>query len=355
MDNQNQNYMSGQNQMSNNQPQNGGVPPVPPPPSVKVRTMDSDYKSMNESGGQPPVPEKVIVPPTDPNVKFSNFNAPSQEPTFKPAQKSSSVQPSVPLTNIAKKKSPVVLIIIFLVIIALGVGGYFGYSYFFAQPSQPAAAPASFPATSLPAPAVVPTSTSAPATTTIPALIHKSFFKIPASQNIQVSFSLADGILGLKTALVTAIPSNATSGIYEVALSDKSGNALSASDVLPIITSSMSSSSITAGFQPDFTLFLYKDNQGVWPGYILSANSTSSMSAAQALAVKLESTTDLANFYLADPGSFGVFKDGKLGTYSTRYAVSANKDALNYGFFGNYLIISDSYNGLKAAVANLGL
>lgn len=354
MDNLNQNYMPGQNQMSNSQPQSSGVPPVPPPPSVKVRTMESDYKSMNESGGQPPVPEKVIVPPSDPNVKFSNFNSPSQEPTFKPAPKSSSVQPSVPPTNIAKKKSPVVLIIIFLVIIALGVGAYFGYSYFFAKPSQPVATPIPFVPVPTPAPAVVPTSTPAPATTT-PALIHKSFFAIPAAQTIPVSFNPVDGILGLKTALVTAIPSNATSGLYEAVVSDKSGNALSSSVILPIITSSAPSSSVATYFQPDFTLFLYKDAQGIWPGYILALSSTSSMNLVQALLTKVESAADLANFYLSDPGTFAAFKDGKLGTYLTRYAVSANKDAFNYGFFGSYLVLSDSYNGMKAAVADLGL
>jgi hypothetical protein len=79
------------------------------------------------------------------------------------------------------------------------------------------------------------------------------------------------------------------------------------------------------------------------------------MNLAKALAVKIESTADLANFYLTDPGSFGAFKDGKLSTYPTRYSVSTNKDAFNYGFFGNYLVLSSSYNGLKSAVANLGL
>ena len=361
MDNQNQNYMPGQNQMAG-QPQGNGVPPVPPPPSVKVRTMESDYKSTTESGGQPPVPEKVVVPPIDPNVKFSNFNTPPKEPTFQPSVKPSSVQPSVVPTNIAKKKSPIVLIIIFLVIIVLGVGGYFGYSYFFAQPSAPATpAPAPFTPTqpSTSAPAVVPTTTPA-----VPSLIHQSFFKTPANQTVSLSFDPTAGLLGYKTALATVIPSNATSGLYEVAVKDNNGNALGASTILPILTSSISSSSLTAYFQPDITVFLYKDNGGIWPGYILALNSTtgvststsatSSMTAVKAAMTNLESASDLTNFYLADPGTFGTFKDGKLGTQATRYAISTNKDAFNYGFFGNYLVLSDSYNGLKAAVADLG-
>ncbi|MCL5733051.1 MAG: hypothetical protein M1334_00055 [Patescibacteria group bacterium] len=361
MDNQNQNYMPGQNQMAG-QPQGNGVPLVPPPPSVKVRTMESDYKSTTESGGQPPVPEKVVVPPVDPNVKFSNFNTPPKEPTFQPSVKSSSVQPSVPPTNIAKKKSPIVLIIILLVIIVLGVGGYFGYSYFFAQPSAPAA-PASLPAPTpapTPAPAAVPISTPA-----APSLIHQSFFKTPADQTVSLSFDPTAGLLGYKTALATVIPSNATSGLYEVVVKDNSGNSLGASTILPIITSSISSSSIATDFQPDITVFLYKDSNGIWPGYILALNSTtsaststsatSSMAVVKASMASLESAADLPNFYLADSGTFGAFKDGKLGTQATRYAVSTNKDAFNYGFFGNYLVLSDSYNGLKAAVTHLGL
>ncbi|MCL5733243.1 MAG: hypothetical protein M1334_01085 [Patescibacteria group bacterium] len=361
MDNQNQNYMPGQNQMAG-QPQGNGVPPVPPSPSVKVRTMESDYKSTTESGGQPPVPEKVVVPPVDPNVKFSNFNTPPKEPTFQPSVKPSSVQPSVAPTNIAKKKSPVILIIIFLVIIALGIGGYFGYSYFFAQPSAPTA-PVSTPLStptqpSIPAPAAVPTTTPA-----APSLIHQSFFKTPA-QTVSLSFDPTAGLLGYKTALATVIPSNATSGLYEVLVKDNSGNALGASTILPILTSSISSSSLGNYFQPDITVFLYKDNGGIWPGYILTLNSsvslststsaTSSMAAIKASVANLESASDLPNFYLANPGTFGAFKDGKLGTQATRYSVSTNKDAFNYGFFGNYLVLSDSYNGLKAAVTNLG-
>ena len=59
---------------------------------------------------------------------------------------------------------------------------------------------------------------------------------------------------------------------------------------------------------------------------------------------------------VATPGAFKGFKDGTLNAMASRYSVGSTPGAsFNYGVFGGYLVISTSYDGLKAVAPMLGL
>ena len=66
---------------------------------------------------------------------------------------------------------------------------------------------------------------------------------------------------------------------------------------------------------------------------------------------------DLSYFYLNPVGlTFQPFKSGSYNGSATRYSAGSQAgSSFNYGAFGNYVVISTSFTGLKAAVALLGL
>ncbi len=109
-------------------------------------------------------------------------------------------------------------------------------------------------------------------------------------------------------------------------------------------------------FEQDFTAMLYYDANGVWPVYVVRLKGGVSGADLINSMKSMEGVLELNNFYLASPGTFAVFKDGKIGNYQTRYAVGSQSGAsFNYGLLGNDFIISTSFNGLKAAIPLLGL
>lgn len=119
---------------------------------------------------------------------------------------------------------------------------------------------------------------------------------------------------------------------------------------------SQTAASAGAWFADDFTALLYYDAAGVWPIYVAKLGNGTTASAVMSGMKSMEGSLGLGNFFISSPGSFTSFKDGKVGTYSTRYNVASQAGAaFNYGVFGNYFVISTSYNGLKNALPLLGL
>ena len=183
---------------------------------------------------------------------------------------------------------------------------------------------------------------------------HQSLLK-SADQNFAVNLSAVD-LNSLKTALQDEAKKFGTSGtLTELALSDANGQ-VSASAAFSALIPEISSETMKNLFQEDFTVALYYDANGVWPAYILKLNPESSQVEAQAAMVVLESSQNLKNLFLDDPGapSASGFKSGKAGEVLTRYLSYSKKGAgLNIAWSGDKLVVSASFDGLKKILVNL--
>ena len=141
----------------------------------------------------------------------------------------------------------------------------------------------------------------------------------------------------------------------EINLSDANGQ-IPASSIISSLLSELSADTVKNLFQDDFTTALFYDANGVWPAYILKLNANSSPVDAQSAISGIESSADLSNLFLADPGSKNIsgFKSGQADGIATRYLPFSKTGAsLNIAWANDKLLISTSYNGLKKALGSL--
>ena len=117
-------------------------------------------------------------------------------------------------------------------------------------------------------------------------------------------------------------------------------------------------SDIKAVVDEDFTGFMYYDDKGVWPGYVAHIKKGSTPAEIANFITNFEASA-IAMLYVADPGSAITIEDFLNGPYkgeAVRYVKFTKPGAsVNYGIFGELLVISTSFNGLKASVDALGL
>ena len=296
---------------------------TPPPTEVSLRTMNSDIKSI-EKGEATPLPESVLPPEIE------------SEPVFRPetqATESFKIEEEKP-----RSKKIWLWIILLIVVLGLGALGYFVVYPLVIGQNQTAEPPP-------PAPN--------PIVSPIP---HNSFFLTPAPERSQIrlnnllTLTITNAFQGL----------SANSGlnpgmVQEVEILDDQGSQIPASSYLVAFLPALSGSEVANWLEDDFTAFLYYDSSGVWPGYVFKVKNAVNLDEARINFNVIESA-DLTKFYLAPPGSFGIFKDGQINGKITRYAASSQPGAaLNYGFVNGYLIISTSYDGLKTAAPLLGI
>lgn len=275
----------------------------PTPPEVNIRTMESDVKA---------APAEVVQVPETTNQLPASSAVVGEEAS-------------------SQRKKILWAISIALGAVALGLLGYFVLFPLIVPPK--AEAPDVEQRKEVPLPIVK---------------VHKSFFvKTPAAVN---QINLADlSLLNIAVALqdesARVLPAGS---IKEVEILDDADSQVGFSSYLAEFIPSLDVSKLSNLFEDDFTAYLYYDNNGVWPGYVVKIKAGGDIREIE--------NSDVTVFYVTPPGIMGNFKDGKVGVYSTRYAIGTKSgSAFNYGYFGNYLILSTSYNGLKAALPLLGL
>src|SRR3989344_735436 len=176
---------------------------------------------------------------------------------------------------------------------------------------------------------------------------HKSFLIAPASSESEIKLSNR-GYLTIATALQNESFNQLADGQFkEVKISDANGQVPFADYFAAVLPAASTLDS--NWFSEDFTALLYYDATGIWPVYVGKLMAKVDPSRVMGEMQTLEPIMELSNLYLTPPGTFSTFKSGKVGNYSTRYAVGTQMGAaLNYGVFGNYLILSTNYNALKA-------
>ncbi|MHB9019625.1 MAG: hypothetical protein ACYC3G_01970, partial [Minisyncoccota bacterium] len=203
-----------------------------------------------------------------------------------------------------------------------------------------------------------------PETVPVPAPVvlkqHVSLLVTSADSVVPLTLSSSTSLVSIKellTAEAANKPAIATS-LKEVALSDQGGQLVFA-DTLPMFLSSFTSAELASLFDEDFTSVIFYDVNGAWFGMIAKPKEGTDIAATKTLISKLESSTDLANLYIQAPGTPAVagFKSGSANNLALRYlSFSKTGASLNYGWTSNnLLVISTSYNGVKAMLTKLGV
>ncbi len=306
---------------------NPPVPPVVPPLRSSVPPPPA---------GGPPMPSRPVPPippagvPPKPEVKIATGGADFFSPeTFQ----ASPVPPGVKAgSNIIKNIAIALVVIIF-------VGGIGALSYFVIFPLLfPSGGSAPAPVSQAPTP-----------------LVHQTFLVQPPAASVQLNLN-DHKYLTIMTALQGESFNQLVGGQSKEVQLSEGGQQLAFPVFLSSVSPASSALSNSGYFENDFTTLFYYDANGVWPVYVAKLKTGTNPADAVNAVKSIEGVLDVANFYLAPPGTFAVFKDGKVGNYATRYAVGSQAGAsFNYGVLGNYFVISTSYNGLKAAAPLLGL
>lgn len=311
------------------EPSNPSGVGAPPPPDIGIRTMASDLSSLKSSGG------------LEPKAKTFRPEDFSTEAIFQPKEDGSEL--GVNQRSGSHKSLYIILGVVGFVIVAGLV------IYFFVWPLiNP-------PVSTAPVVDNNPPVVTEPITPA--AIIHKSFFTTPAALVVPMNLS------NLNLAEVSSALNAAAIGISQGSLAEinLTVNSVSpeSSDFLSTVFPQLDKAILASNFERDFTVFVYRDANGSWPGYIFKISDTGVMDrVATPFKAIVESSTDLGSLFLTDVGKqAGNFKDGlKVGESTARYVSFATTGAsFNYGWFGNYLVVSTSFNGFKESLKVLGL
>jgi len=305
----------------------GPVAP-PPPPEIGLRTMQSDIKSVQ--AGEVAPSSQPVTPP-----QFSDVMEKADSDSQMGGE-------SVMAAPSSKKSAKTMMLVIGVMVIAGGLGVF---GYYVIYPKISSVKPASESVSQQPQPSPV---------TRIP---HASYFVKPTAGTDTASFSTLTDNAITGELLKQSVNSPGNDVAKEILLNDSNGSQIALSAFLSVLTGNkLDPSALNTLFDEDFTTYLYYDNNGVWPGYVVKLKEGISPEIAVAAIQALESA-DLSFFYLDPVGlTFQSFKSGSYKGSATRYAAGSQAGAsFNYAAFGNYLLINTSFSGLKAGVALLGL
>lgn len=320
-------------------PVGGQTPPPPQTPEIKLRTMESDVSSIEKTGGATPTPEFVASPIFKPETK-------DQTASLLPEEKS----------GIGTKKIVTGIVIVVAIIGAFALGYYFVWPLL-SGPTEEAIVTAP-PPPPPPEPAPAPEASSVP--TAGPA--HTSQFGLPNDQIPKINISDYN-IVAILTALQNEAASAASAGtLREIVVADAAGSQTIFSKytatLMPELTTTNLETFLSSVFEDDFTAYLYFDENGVWPGYIVKTkpNIDIDIVTIQDALKNLESAS-FSNLYLTPPGNSKEFRTGTVkGVYTNRYTpLDLAGSSFNYGMFDGRLIINTSYGGLLKALELMGL
>lgn len=357
-------------------------------PSVGVRTMNSDMNSIKT--GETPKPYAPAAPsapatPPPPPAGIATKDAGSGSPSFDlpkmdfgpttpptvgaPGSGTSSPSPIPPKKG---GKGLFVGIITVIIVVGLAVLGYFViYPMFFATPTLQTTPPA---ATNNPAPntSATPALTAenpvvAPATTTVPATTTEStqtatssapaptanLLSTPADVSLTASTVTTGALLPSLNISKANLPE-----LAQVSYIDQSGNPIGFNAIMQTVFGMNLNSSAVLGNAWNDALtsgLVYVDASGTeWLGFATTINSSASLAAVKsAFDQTFEANSNWAGVFAADPGTAGAWKSGSTAGIANRYLTFSNGESLNYGWSGNTLVISTSYNGFKDILSKL--
>ncbi len=336
----------------------------PAAPNVDVRTMSSDMQSINTGSPAPKpyvpqaAPENMTaIPPIPPaSVPDQSFQIPQADTTF------GSPMPEMPVKK--SGKGIFTAIIVFIAVVGLAALGYFViYPIFFADPTTPVveninpnpvpALPAAEPTpTPEPAPITEAVSSTAPVAPATPAPTHVSILTIPADSKLELSTVLKYGPVLSNLALNTTASPSLTEIIYK----DSNGNLLETADILKNVLK-LEALAFNYQFNEGGAAgMVYNDSKNVRSlGFVFQlANNTdleTKISGLQSFIEKL----GFSGIFSGNPGAEKAWKSSQVsGASNHRYLTFENPGfTIDYGWVGNKLVISTSFDGFKEIIKRL--
>ncbi len=185
-------------------------------------------------------------------------------------------------------------------------------------------------------------------TSEIPANSHQTLFASPADSTVEKVVSTVN-LENVKNAL--RLSSTEVPLFREVVLTDEDENIIQANELLNVFGSEVFSE-VKDKFQADPTVYTYTDGSGTWMGLILQIKSSVDLEDTKTKVSTIENNVaTVKNFFLSEVGAETSWKDGGVGDVTSRYLSLGDGNAsFNYGWSGNKLIISTSYQSFKEAV-----
>ncbi|MBI2033605.1 MAG: hypothetical protein HYT13_00695 [Candidatus Liptonbacteria bacterium] len=302
-----------------------GGPTVPAPPTeISIRTLESDLKSMSLSGGSSPLPKYVAMPP-----RFA----------------------AIP-KDVKRATSKALKFFFFI----LAISGLLAIGYYVIYPALSKIFEGGVLSSS-PEPVA---DNKKPLTT--PEFTHRSFFRATPDEVLKFvipgeAVSAAELQTFGQRVLNLLAETNSNSKFLEIEVQDQNGGHPAISEFFSSINvKSLSSDFLLTNFNPDFNMFVYRDQNGSWPGYLLELKPGKSWLFFGAEIEKLERSPDLENLFLTSPGvrSNIGFKDGLSKNQPVRIlSFTAPGAAFVYLSIKGYLIFSASLPGLEEAIRRL--
>lgn len=299
---------------------NTDAPLVPPPPEqtveVSIRTMREDLGRMAQ-GGSPAAADQVVI-------SFGQ-KSPKSQASFLPA-------------------------VLWIVGAILGGGLLVGVGYYalpLLMPPAETSKKEAVPIAKMPSQEQV----IAQPTSSLPAIEHSSFFRMPADRNLVMELSDVQAgsyreLLGQKLKSIQA-----TSSFIEVQVV-REGSAQSWSSFMETAGLPKFEERFWDKFEEDFTYFIHHSPKGDWPGYVLKRKIEESALLAKNSMLRLEEDPlGLLAFFQTLPGmATGTFMDAQIGGQPFR-TLQYEKTKLVYGWiYNNYFILSTSEEGFVRAL-----
>ena len=346
-DSLNQNPWSEENALARQTPE---MPKVAAPPvEVAIRTMASDIASIGQSGGGPPKAETVTLPSFSQEERKQEENGESR--------RARSEVKAVSENKGSILDAPAFKYSLLAGAVLIGAVAIFLVSYYVFYPLI------GWLKSSAPATVSAPTST-APSIRTGQSFEHHSFFKqaVDGTFPLKISSSNAGFQASSEQLRQFLAGLSASSTFFEIEAQSSDGKTLAANDFFSLINGGvLEESFLVSAFNPDFTVFLYKDKSGssraeagLWPGYLLQLKANQTPLLLQPSVAKIESaSSNWENLFLQSPGTpAAMFRDALVSGQPVRVLnFSDAKSVLAYSwFFNKYLVISTSLEGMKQAI-----
>jgi hypothetical protein len=225
------------------------------------------------------------------------------------------------------------------VVIALGAVGYFVVYPMMSTPTVT-------PIVETPEPVVEPTP--------VAVAQHTSAFSGALTPAIQVTLPL--DTVSRETIIQGLTDQGAivANGVTEIIFQDATGGQLAfPSFITALLPDFLDGQSADTYVADDFTAYIYKDANGIWPGYIISLKQDGLTTLSQWL-MNLEKA-DLSALFVTDAGTLSTFKSGTVKGMSDRFATGKTTgSSLSYATTNTNLFIATSFEGLKASLELLG-
>lgn len=319
---------------------------IPPPPHQEfgLRTMASDLEAIRESGGNIPGSQLSISPsipaPESETPVIPGYAGP-KESIFQPATSKVSTTPFlVPLPKKTFLKSFLIIIGVLIILGGLAILGYFVIY------------PLIFPAQEI-TPSITQTNQTSTSNfaipTEIPKIIHQSLFKSMPQGGLKeitvADISKENIINGLKSVFK---PNEINNNLREVILfyqNEMIDFNQFAKNIFPELY-------LSPAFESDFTLFVFRDKKGDWPGFVVKIKDLlKNEDAIKENLTKLEASNSIKNLYFSGPGVAEGFKDGEIDNINVRYTLFSQPGAaFSYVFKNDLLIVTTSYSSLQAVI-----